>query len=67
MAFSRPRGKGVTSIALSAIRLDELLDVYRERVWICVWQEKRFYVFFFAKNFRNAPWEVVTMDVSDNS
>ena len=41
-AISRPRGNGVTSIASSAIRLDGLLDVYRERVSICVWREKRF-------------------------
>ncbi len=46
MATSRPRGKGVTSIALSAIRLDELLDVYHERVSICVWREKRSSCFF---------------------
>jgi hypothetical protein len=46
MANSRPRGKGVTSIASSAIRLDELLDVYRERVTICVRREKRSRFFF---------------------
>ena len=31
MAATRPPDKGVTSIASSAIRLDQLLDVYRER------------------------------------
>jgi hypothetical protein len=39
--------------------LDELLDVYRERVSICVWREKRSRFFFPAKKLRNAPWEVV--------
>ncbi len=31
MAATRPPDKGVTSITSSAIRLDQLLDVYRER------------------------------------
>ncbi len=59
IATSRPRGKGVTSIASSAIRLDELLDVYRERVSICVMAGEKVLMFFPAKNLRNAPREVV--------
>ncbi len=46
MATSRPRGEGVTSIASSAIRLDELLDVYRERVSICVMAGEKVLMFF---------------------
>ena len=46
MANSRPQGNGVTSIALSAIGLDELLDVYRERGVDLWWREKTFWCVF---------------------
>ena len=59
MAATRPPDKGVTSIASSAIGLDELLDVYRERGVDLWWREKTSDVFFPAKNLRNVPWEVV--------
>ncbi len=49
MATSRPRGKGVTLIASLAIRLDELLDVYRERVSICVMAGEKVLMFFFRQ------------------
>jgi hypothetical protein len=54
MAISRPRGKGVTLIALSAIRLDELLDIYRESANMCVAGEKVLMFFFRQKTLKCA-------------
>ena len=70
MATSRLRGKGVTSIASSAIRLDELLDVYVREVSSVMAGEKVLMFFFppkISEMLAGRWWgEGFFYDISDN-